>query len=89
MRQSSYDSKMQYSTAITASEVQANGGTFLPTSRMLAPDGAYTDSVDIDGHVTAVRTKDGVHFTRAGQHLIAQALQAHINISASKNGSTP
>ncbi len=89
MRQSSYDSKMQYITAITASEVQANGGTFLPTSRMLAPDGAYTDSVDIDGHVTAVRTKDGVHFTRAGQHLIAQALQAHINISASKNGSTP
>ena len=72
MRQSSYDSKMQYITAITASEVQANGGTFLPTSRMLAPDGAYTDSVDIDGHVTAVRTKDGVHFTRAGQHLIAQ-----------------
>ncbi|MFB2538758.1 MULTISPECIES: DUF459 domain-containing protein [unclassified Acinetobacter] len=43
----------------------------------------YSDSINIDGKITKVRTADGIHFTADGQKLIAQAILQKIKVKNS------
>ena len=69
---------------IFARVVQEEGGVFIPT-REVVGDGSDTFNRYVrlaDGRVVAVRVDDGVHFTLAGQRLIAEAVLARLQPSA-------
>lgn len=40
----------------------------------------YSDSILIEGNKVKVRTADGIHFTTAGQKLLAEAFMSHIRV---------
>lgn len=69
---------------IFAAVVQEEGGVFIPTRELLG-DGAdgFTRFLRLaGGREVAVRAEDGVHFTLAGQQLIADAVLASLRTGA-------
>ena len=84
MRKATLNEQMVYLDGVMRSEVGTRA-IYVPTRPLLSsPKGGYADRVTVDGRVIGVRAKDGVHFTPAGQRLLARAVQAHIRIMPAK-----
>lgn len=80
MRKAKLHEQMKYLDGVMRAETRGRA-IYVPTWNLLSSEsGAYADRVNIGGRVVGVRAKDGIHFTSAGQRLLARAVQAHINI---------
>lgn len=80
MRKAKLHEQMKYLDGVMRAETRGRA-IYVPTWNLLTSEsGTYADRVDIGGRVVGVRAKDGIHFTSAGQRLLARAVQAHIRI---------
>lgn len=56
-------------------------GMWLPTEKLLSGDQqGYRDALMLDGKLRKVRGKDGVHFSRYGQQLLADYILSHLQL---------
>ena len=82
MRAPSYERKMAYLDGVIRRATEGRA-LYLPTRDLLAEDedNSYTASLTIEGKKTIVRAGDGIHFTTAGQRIVADAVQQRIRIA--------
>lgn len=80
MRSPRYESKMAYLDGVIRSATEGRA-LYLPTRALLSDDGAYAESLLLGGKKTKVRASDGIHFSAAGQRLVAAAVQERIRIA--------
>ncbi len=82
MRKKKLNSGVRYLNTLYRSEVEKAGAMYLPTQFLLAGKMAgYSKHVSTEmGKTVAVRTNDGIHFTRAGQQRIARRILSRIAV---------
>lgn len=80
MKPSKLKNQMHYLNDIYRSESEGNA-LFIPLEDLMS-DGkkAYSDSIIINGKMTRVRAKDGIHFTPSGQRFIAEQIKQHLHL---------
>ncbi len=75
MRSKDLSSKVGYLAKLYESEVLAAGEVFLSANQVFKyPDGVYSDYSGDGSQKQKMRASDGVHFSRAGQQALADAL---------------
>lgn len=81
MKKNSLNQSMDYLNTLYASEVAHAGAQFIPTNLLLGNENAaYSTHVQVGDRRVKVRIDDGIHFTVAGQRLIAEAVLARIDV---------
>jgi hypothetical protein len=60
---------------IAAADKAGDGVTVLDLDEQFAPDGDYTDAIDVDGRERIVREQDGIHLNGAGAAVAADVVQ--------------
>lgn len=80
MKPTKLKNQMFYLNEIYQSESQ-NNALFIPLEDLMS-DGQkeYRDSIMINGKMTRIRAKDGIHFTPSGQRFIAEQIKQHLHI---------
>lgn len=80
MRKAKLNSDMAYLNQVIRDELKQNA-IYIPTAGLLS-DGKnrYTDSINVNGKVLRVRSKDGIHFSLSGVQVISDHLKESINI---------
>ena len=79
MRSKSFDRKIEKMNQLFKDEVASSRcGTYIPMSKYIAPDDAYTSYLKLSGKKTKVRASDGIHMTYRGNHFVAKSLAADI-----------
>jgi lysophospholipase L1-like esterase len=58
-----------------AAEQVGDGVTVIDLDEQFAPDGGYTDAIDVDGRERIVREQDGIHLNAAGAAVAADVVQ--------------
>jgi lysophospholipase L1-like esterase len=58
-----------------AAERAGDGVTVIDLDETFAPDGDYTDAIDVDGRERIVREQDGIHLNPAGAAVAADVVQ--------------
>jgi uncharacterized protein len=58
-----------------AAEQVGDGVTVIDLDEQFAPDGDYTDAIDVDGRERIVREQDGIHLNAAGAAVAADVVQ--------------
>ncbi len=73
---------MKYLNTLYASEVQKYGGLLVDVNDIFkyGPDN-YAPDILLHGKMTRVRADDGIHYTPAGENVIAQAIVSHIHFA--------
>ncbi|MFT0533086.1 DUF459 domain-containing protein [Castellaniella hirudinis] len=96
MKNQKLDSGMQYLNSLYAAEVQTAHGMLIDSNQVLGQtEGRFNAYADIDDKKVKIRIDDGVHFTVAGQKLLAQAILARIQpvaapaLQAQRDASNP
>jgi hypothetical protein len=77
MRKPLLDEQMNYLNGVLSDAV-AGKAIWLPTQPVLNTSSRYADSMLIDGAQVKLRSKDGIHFSLAGQKRLAQDVFKHI-----------
>lgn len=78
MKKPELDAKMQRLNEILKTEM-GEGTLWLPTRALLSPaTGAFEDSAVVNGKLVRLRTKDGIHFSPAGQRMLSDLLLSHV-----------
>ncbi len=86
MRQTALSDKVGYISELYESEVLEAGEVFLSSNRVLGYQGQqYSDYSDPGSARQKMRSGDGIHFTPAGQRLLADALYQQLQIPAPAN----
>lgn len=81
MRRTKLNDGMIYLEKLFSDEMNDTYGYFVPTSTLLGCyNNQFSSFVDLDGKKTKVRIDDGVHFTLAGQKLIADKVLSLIHV---------
>jgi len=60
---------------LAAAEQTGDGITAIDLDERFAPDGDYTDAIDVDGRERIVREQDGIHLNAAGAAVAADVVQ--------------
>ena len=60
---------------VAAAERVGDGVTVIDLDEQFAPDGDYTDAIDVDGRERIVREQDGIHLNAAGAAVAADVVQ--------------
>ena len=80
MRKSALNQNMAWLDTLYASEVDAAGGIVVSVNRLFGyPDGVFSPTADLNGKRVHVRAGDGIHYTPAGESLIAKAIIEQIH----------
>ena len=80
MRKSTLSQNMAWLDTLYASEVGAAGGIVVSVNRLFGyPEGVFSPTADLNGKRVHVRAGDGIHYTPAGESLIAKAIIAQIH----------
>lgn len=80
MRQKRLESQMQYINGLIKDEVEKRA-TYIPMNTVLSGGNtSYQENLEIDGKMTKIRSKDGIHFTRSGVQFIAKYLRDYLPI---------
>lgn len=89
MRKSKLSHGMKYLNTLYSSEVQKYGGLLVDVNDIFnySPD-IYAPDILLRGKMTRVRADDGIHYTPAGENLIAQAIVSHIHFEQQEGLST-
>lgn len=89
MRKLKLSHSMKYLNTLYASEVQKYGGVLVEVNNVFdyGPDN-YAPDILIRGKMTRIRADDGIHYTPAGESLIAQAIVSHIRFEQQEGLST-
>lgn len=78
MRQKKLNDQMRYLNGVYQSQL-ANHAIWLPTHLLLSNNAEnYKDSIIWKGKNAKVRSKDGIHFSRAGQEILAEYILEYI-----------
>ncbi len=89
MKKDKLNEQMKILTDIYHNKIAKNQALVIDSRTMLVSDPAtadnFSDSLLIDEKITKVRTADGIHFTVAGQKLIAQHIMTHIQANLDTN----
>lgn len=81
MRAKKLNEQTRYLESLLADEL-SDKILWLPTTERLSLDGLhYSEIVEIDNKRIKVRSKDGIHFSLAGQKLLAEYVLQHIKIN--------
>ena len=79
MRSKSFDRKIVKMNQIFQEEVnKSTCGKYIPMSKYIAPEDAFTSYLKLSGKKTKVRAGDGIHMTYRGNHHVAKSLAADI-----------
>ncbi|MCE1608877.1 DUF459 domain-containing protein [Enterobacter ludwigii] len=89
MRKLKLSHGMKYLNTLYASEVQKYGGLLVEVNSVFdyGPDN-YAPDILIRGKMTRIRADDGIHYTPAGESLIAQAIVSRIRVEQQEGLST-
>jgi hypothetical protein len=60
---------------VDAAERAGDGVEVIELDEWFAPDGDYSDAIDVDGRERIVREQDGIHLNAAGAAVLADAVQ--------------
>ena len=80
MRKARLHAQMEYLDGVMRSETEGRAVYVSTRALLSSAAGGYTERVDVDGRMVGVRAPDGIHFSPAGQRLLARAVQEHIRI---------
>jgi hypothetical protein len=72
--------RQEIAAAVNAAVVDAtdragDGAEVIELDEWFAPDGDYSDAIDVDGRERIVREQDGIHLNAAGAAVLADAVQ--------------
>ncbi len=80
MARSRLNQSMHWLDTLYHSEVSQAGGTVIDVNTLFDYQGdSYQPTINIDGKPVRIRANDGIHFTPAGEKLIAAAVVAQIH----------
>ncbi|MBQ9578087.1 MAG: DUF459 domain-containing protein, partial [Ottowia sp.] len=80
MRKARLHGQMEYLDEVMRSETEGRAVYISTWALLSSAAGGYTERVEVDGRMVGVRAPDGIHFSPAGQRLLARAVQEHIRI---------
>lgn len=81
MQKADLNKHMIWLNDVIAKEVNKNNSLFIDTRPLLGGrDNRYKETLLHQGKNVKIRTTDGIHFTPAGQKIIAEAVWQHIHI---------
>lgn len=79
MRAKTFDRKIEKMNQLFMDQVNGSScGTYIPMSKYISPDDAYTSYMSISGKKTRVRAGDGIHMTFKGYQHVARHLASDI-----------